>query len=152
RTLPGTDHPNAAYFTRGSGHNEKAQYSERADDYANNMDRLNKKFETARSHVPKPEAVWNGTSKIGVIAYGTSHWAMLESHDQLKKEYGVEIDYLRVRAYPFNRDVHDFIAQHDRVYVVDQNRDGQLRDLIKLDINVNDIPKLRSVRHYNGLP
>ncbi len=152
RTLPGTDHPHASYFTRGSGHNEKAQYSERADDYANNLDRLNKKFETARSHVPKPEAVWNGASKIGVIAYGTSHHAMVEAHDQLEKEYGVKIDYLRVRAYPFNRDVHEFIAKHERVYVVDQNRDGQLRDLIKLDIAAAEVTKLRSVRHYNGLP
>jgi 2-oxoglutarate ferredoxin oxidoreductase subunit alpha len=152
RTLPGNPHPSAAYFTRGSGHNEKAQYSERADDYVNNMERLSRKFETARAHVPKPEMVQTGKSRIGVIAYGTSHWAMVESRDQLRKEYGVEVDYLRVRAYPFNRDVHEFVASHERVYVVDQNRDAQMHTLIKLDVDPHQVTKLRSVRHFNGLP
>ncbi len=152
RTLPGTDHPTAAWFARGSGHNEKSQYSERPDDYVNNLDRLKKKIDTARGFIPKPEVVANGTSKVGVIAYGTSHWAMTESRDQLKREYDVDIDYLRLRAFPFNKEVHDFIANHDRVYVVDQNRDGQLRDLLKLDIDPAQVTKLRSVRHYNGLP
>src|SRR5882757_3832782 len=87
RTLPGTHHPAAAYFTRGTGHNEKAQYSERGDDYQNNMERLDRKFETARTLVPKPEIVANGTSKIGVIAYGTTDFAMRESRDQLTKEF-----------------------------------------------------------------
>src|SRR6201981_1774791 len=124
RTLPGTQHPAAAYFARGSGHNEKAQYSERPDDFEHNMERLNRKFETARSFVPRPE-VQTGKSKIGIIAYGTSHWAISESRDQLRKEYGIETDYLRVRAYPFTREVHEFVKQHDRVYLVEQNRDAQ---------------------------
>ena len=85
RTLPGTDHPAAAYFARGSGHNEKSQYSERPDDYENNMERIDRKFETARSFVPRPEIVTAGKSKIGIIAYGTSHWAMVESRDQLQQ-------------------------------------------------------------------
>ncbi|HUN88486.1 MAG TPA: 2-oxoacid:acceptor oxidoreductase subunit alpha [Terriglobales bacterium] len=152
RTLPGVDHPAGAWFARGSGHNEKAQYSERPDDYVNNLDRLNRKFQTARTFVPKPELVASGTSKIGVIAYGTSHWAMTESRDQLRKEYDFEIDYLRLRSFPFTKEVHDFIAGHDRVYVVDQNRDGQMRDLLKLDLDPSLVTKLRSVRHYNGLP
>jgi 2-oxoglutarate/2-oxoacid ferredoxin oxidoreductase subunit alpha len=152
RTLPGIDHPNGAWFARGSGHNDKSQYSERPDDYVNNVDRLAKKFETARSFVPKPEMVANGTSRVGVIGYGTTHWAMTESRDQLKKEYKIEVDYLRLRAFPFTKEVHDFIASHDRVYIIDQNRDGQMRDLLKLDIDPLQIPKLRSVRHYNGLP
>jgi 2-oxoglutarate ferredoxin oxidoreductase subunit alpha len=152
RTLPGINHPAGAWFARGSGHNEKSQYSERPDDYVNNIDRLLKKFETARQHVPKPQVVANGTSKIGIIGYGTSHWATGESRDQLRQEYKVETDYLRVRAFPFTKEVHDFIASHERVYVVDQNRDGQMRDLLKLDIDTTQIPKLRSVRHYNGLP
>jgi 2-oxoglutarate/2-oxoacid ferredoxin oxidoreductase subunit alpha len=152
RTLPGTDHPAASYFTRGSGHNERAQYSERPDDYQNNLDRLNRKFETARSFVPKPELVTGGTSKIGVIGYGTTHWAMYESGHQLKREYGVDVDYLRVRAYPFNRDLLDFVDKHERIYVIDQNRDGQLLTLIKLDVPATQVPRLRSVRHYNGLP
>jgi 2-oxoglutarate ferredoxin oxidoreductase subunit alpha len=152
RTLPGNNHPAAAWFARGSGHNAKAQYSERPDDYVNNLDRLRKKFETARSFVPRPELVFDEQSKIGIIAYGTTHWAMLESHDQLKREYDLPIDYLRVRAFPFTKEVHDFVASHDRVYVIDQNRDGQLRDLLKLDLDPHLVTKLRSVRHYNGLP
>jgi 2-oxoglutarate ferredoxin oxidoreductase subunit alpha len=152
RTLPGTAHPNAAYFTRGSGHNEKAQYSERPDDYVNNMDRLARKFETARKFVPKPVQEVSGTSKVGIIAYGTTHWALTEACDQLLQENNIATDYLRVRAYPFTQEVHDFIKGHDRVYVVEQNRDAQMFQLIKLDIAADQVTKLRSVLHYNGLP
>ncbi len=152
RTLPGTDHPNAAWFARGSGHNERGQYSERPDDYANNMDRLARKFETARTMVPRPELVRNEGNEIGIIAYGTSHHALVETLDQLQNEYGVKADYLRLRAYPFTRETHDFIAAHKRLYIVDQNRDGQMHELLKLDVAVPEIAKLRSVRHYNGLP
>jgi 2-oxoglutarate/2-oxoacid ferredoxin oxidoreductase subunit alpha len=152
RTLPGTDHPKAAYFTRGSGHNEKALYSERPEDYQNLMERLNRKFETARTLVPAPVVVQTGKSKLGIIAFGTSDFAVMESRDQLKKEYGVEADYLRLRAYPFNKDLRDFAASHDHVYVVEQNRDAQMLSLLKLDLPAGEIPKLRSVRHFNGLP
>jgi len=152
RTLPGTEHPAAAWFARGSGHNEKSQYSERPDDYANNMDRIAKKFETARTLIPRPEIVRNEGNQVGIIAYGTSHHALVETVDQLETEYGVKADYLRLRAYPFTRETHEFIATHRRVYIVDQNRDGQMLELLKLDIAVPDIGKLRGVRHYNGLP
>jgi 2-oxoglutarate ferredoxin oxidoreductase subunit alpha len=152
RTLPGTDHPAAAYFARGSGHNEKAQYSERPDDFERNMERVNRKFETARSFVPRPEMASNGKTKIGIIAYGTSHWAILESRDQLRKEYKVETDYLRLRAYPFTREVHQFVEQHDRVYLVEQNRDAQMLSLLKLDLNAALTPRLRSIAHIHGLP
>ncbi len=152
RTLPGTTHPAGAYFTRGSGHNEKAQYSERADDYVRNMDRLARKFETARSFVPAPVKEIAETSKIGIIAYGTSHWALTESCDQLRKEHNLQADYLRLRAYPFNQDVHEFIKNHDRIYVVEQNRDAQMFQLLKLDVAADQVVKLRSVLHYNGLP
>ncbi|MGE5323124.1 MAG: 2-oxoacid:acceptor oxidoreductase subunit alpha [Actinomycetota bacterium] len=152
RTLPGTQNPAASYFTRGSGHNEKAGYSERPDDYKNNVDRLSRKFDTARKFVPAPVKEISDGSKIGVIAYGTTHWAMVESHDQLAKEYGVKADYLRLRAYPFNQDVHEFIKAHDRVYVVEQNRDGQMHELLKLDVAPDQVVKLRRVLHYNGLP
>ncbi|HXC94140.1 MAG TPA: 2-oxoacid:acceptor oxidoreductase subunit alpha [Edaphobacter sp.] len=152
RTLPGTDHPLAAYFTRGSGHNEKALYTERPDDYFNNMERLSKKFETARSLVPRPEVVQTGKSKVGVIAFGTSDYATRESRDQLRKEYNFETDYLRLRAYPFSREVQEFVASHDRVYVVEQNRDAQMLSLLKLDLPAEEIVKLRSIRHFNGLP
>jgi len=152
RTLPGTDHPAAAYFARGSGHNEKGQYSERPDDFERNMERINKKFETIRSHVPRPEMVSNGKSKIGIIAYGTSHYALMESRDQLRKEYGVETDYMRLLAYPFTREVHEFIDKHERIYVVEQNRDGQMASLLKLDIKPELTPRLRSICHIHGLP
>ena len=152
RTIPGNSHPMSAYFTRGSGHNEKAQYSERPDDYRNNMDRLTRKFENLRDSVPKPQLVVDGTSEIGILAYGTSHWATGESRDQLRKEYRIEVDYLRVRAYPFTADVHDFIARHKRIYVIDQNRDGQMLQLLKLDSTPEEVIKLRSVRNYDGLP
>jgi len=152
RTLPGMDHPAAAYFARGSGHNEKAQYSERPDDFERNMERLNKKFETARSFVPRPEVVTTGKAKIGIIAYGTSHWALLEARDQLRNEYNLEIDYLRLRAYPFTREVHEFIEKHDRVYVIEQNRDAQMLSLLKLDIKPELVTRLRSIAHIHGLP
>jgi 2-oxoglutarate ferredoxin oxidoreductase subunit alpha len=152
RTLPGTDHTAAAYFTRGSGHNEKGQYSERPDDFERNMERINKKFETARSFVPRPEVVANGKSKIGILAYGTSHWAIIECRDQLRNGHKVETDYLRVRSYPFTREVHDFVEQHERVYVVEQNRDGQMATLLKLDIKPELTPRLRSICHIHGLP
>ena len=152
RTLPGTDHPAAAYFTRGTGHNEKSQYSERPDDFEHNMERINRKFETARSFVPRPELMSNGKTKVGIIAYGTSHWAILESRDQLRKEYNIEADYLRIRAYPFTREVHEFIEQHDRVYVVEQNRDAQMQSLLKLDVRPELVMRLRSIAHIHGLP
>jgi 2-oxoglutarate ferredoxin oxidoreductase subunit alpha len=152
RTLPGTDHPAAAYFARGSGHNEKAQYSERPDDFEHNMERINRKFETARSFVPRPELMGPGNAEIGIIAYGTSHWAMLEARDQMLNEYKVEADYLRLRAYPFTREVHEFIEKHKRVYVIEQNRDAQMLSLIKLDIKPELTTKLRSIAHIHGLP
>ena len=152
RTLPGTDHPLAAYFTRGSGHNEKALYTERPDDYVNNMERLSRKFETARTLVPQAEIVQNGKSKIGLIAFGTSDFATRESRDQLLKEFNLDTDYLRIRAFPFNREIHEFVASHDRVYVIEQNRDAQMLSLLKLDLEAKDIVRLRSIRHFNGLP
>ncbi len=152
RTLPGTDHPKAAYFTRGSGHNEKALYTERPDEYQGLMERLGRKFETARTLVPPPEVVQTGKSKIGLIAFGSSDFAVRESRDQLKKEYGLETDYMRLRAFPFSPDVHAFVAAHPRVYVIEQNRDGQMLSLLKLDLPADHITKLRSIRHFDGLP
>jgi 2-oxoglutarate/2-oxoacid ferredoxin oxidoreductase subunit alpha len=153
RTLPGTEHPGAAYFSRGSGHNEKSQYSERPDDFESNMARIDRKFETARLFVPRPELMkGSGKQNIGIIAYGTSHWAILESRDQLRNEYKVETDYLRIRAYPFTSEVEAFIEQHDRVYVVEQNRDAQMQSLLKLDIKPELVTRLRSIAHIHGLP
>ncbi len=150
RTIPGNDMP--PYFTRGSGHNEKGQYSERPDDYVNNMDRLLRKFETARKHVPRPEVEHADNAEIGIIGYGTSHWAIDESRDQLQKEFGVRTGYLRLRAYPFTPELDEFLDRYARIYVVEQNRDAQMLSLIRLDCSPARAAKLRSVLHYSGLP
>ncbi len=150
RTIPGDGMP--SYFTRGSGHNAKAQYSERPDDYVDNMDRLARKFDTARKFVPKPIVDRVDGAKIGIIAYGTTHWAITESRDQLREETDVKTSYYRLRAYPFNDSLVEFIDQHERVYVVEQNRDAQLRQLMKLELSPERCAKLRSVLHYSGLP
>ncbi len=152
RTLPGTKHPAAAYFTRGSGHNDKAQYTEREDDYINNMDRLAHKFEVMRKHVPEPVVEDAEGAKIGFICIGTSDYAVRESCDQLREEYGIAASYLRLKAFPFTQQMIEFIERHERVYVVDQNRDAQLLGLMRLELAAELIAKLRSVRYYGGLP
>jgi 2-oxoglutarate ferredoxin oxidoreductase subunit alpha len=150
RTVPGDGMP--AYFTRGSGHNAKGQYSERPDDYVENMDRLNRKFETARKHVPRPVVDSNPKAKIGLIAFGTSDYATHESRDQLRTETKVETSYFRLRGYPFNEQLAAFVDAHERIYVIEQNRDAQLLQLMKLELTPEQQTKLRSVLHYNGLP
>jgi 2-oxoglutarate ferredoxin oxidoreductase subunit alpha len=150
RTVPGDGMP--PYFTRGSGHNAKGQYSERPDDYVENMDRLARKFETARKYVPKPEIETVSGAKIGIIGYGTSHWAITESRDQLREETDVKTSYFRLRAYPFTEELGAFIDAHERVYIVEQNRDAQLLQLMKLELSPERVTKLRSVLHYSGLP
>ncbi len=152
RTLPGTDHPKASYFTRGTGHDETSAYSESAAVFERNMERLARKLETARSLVPAPELEGTGRARVGVVAYGSSHPAVVESRVQLQKERGVETDYLRVRGYPFSRAVHDFVERHERVYVVEQNRDAQLAALLKLDLAPELAARLRSIAHVHGLP
>ncbi|WP_058185500.1 2-oxoacid:acceptor oxidoreductase subunit alpha [Terracidiphilus gabretensis] len=152
RTLPGTRHNKAAYFTRGSGHNESAGYTEKPEEYLAVMDRLSRKFENARKLVPAPILERNVGSKVGVIAFGTTDFALKESLDEIKKRYNVDVDYLRIRAYPFAHEIHDFVASHERVYIVEQNRDAQLLSLLKLDLPAEQAVKLRSILHYNGLP
>jgi 2-oxoglutarate ferredoxin oxidoreductase subunit alpha len=150
RTLPGTPAP--AFFTRGSGHNEMAQYTERPDDYVKNLDRLARKFDTAKTMVPQPVVDEDSTAKVGIIAFGSSDFAVMESRDQLREEAGLKTSYLRLRAYPFTPGLEDFIRRHDRVYVVEQNRDAQMLSLLRIDIDPVLSVRLRSVLHYNGLP
>src|SRR6201994_3302127 len=152
RTLPGTPHPKAAYFTRGSGHNDAAGYTELSHEYVAVMERLLRKFENSRKHLPAPIAVKNGTSKIGFLAYGSTDFALRESLDQIKNEYKADVDYMRIRAFPFAHEIHDFVASHERVYVVEQDRDAQLASLLKLDLPADQVVKLRSILYYNGLP
>jgi 2-oxoglutarate ferredoxin oxidoreductase subunit alpha len=152
RTLPGTRHPKASYFTRGSGHNDAAKYTENPQEYQALMDRLALKFEKMRALLPAPVVVKGGSSKIGCVAYGSTDCALTESLDQIKQRYGKDVDYMRIRAWPFAHEIHDFVASHDRIYVVEQNRDAQLASLLKLDLPAAQVTKLRSILHYNGLP
>ncbi|HVA33336.1 MAG TPA: 2-oxoacid:acceptor oxidoreductase subunit alpha [Candidatus Baltobacteraceae bacterium] len=150
RTLPGTNHPNAGFFTRGTGHDEEARYSELPDVWQRNLDRLVRKHETARTHVPAP-AIDESGQKIGIIAYGTTHHAVVEARDILRGK-GIDVDYLRLRALPFAPELATFIARHDRVYVIEQNRDGQLYGILRQELPTHLLAKLQSVRHYNGVP
>ena len=139
RTLPGMiDNPAATYFCRGSGHSERATYTEKPEEYKANMDRLARKFETSRRFVPRP-VVSNGSgSPVGVIAYGSSDFAVQEARDLLARR-GIRTDSLRLRALPFG-EVVEFVPSHDRLYVVDQNRDGQMFDLLRLEVG-NERPR-----------
>jgi 2-oxoglutarate ferredoxin oxidoreductase subunit alpha len=152
RTLPGTPHPAAAYFTRGSGHNEKAQYTERPEDYVNNVNRLARKFDSVRRAVPRPVVALDPAARVGLVCYGSSRYAVEESCDQLRREYGFPASWLRLKAYPFTAELNEFIAAHDRVYVVEQNRDAQMRSLMRMDLDPPLCARLRSVLHYDGLP
>ncbi|MGC3996779.1 MAG: 2-oxoacid:acceptor oxidoreductase subunit alpha [Anaeromyxobacter sp.] len=151
RTLPGTEHPRAAYFTRGTGHDEHAAYSESGQVFERNMARLERKLDGARARLPAPVRLGRG-ARVGVIAYGSSDPAVRESQAQLQAEHGLQVDYLRVRGYPFAAEVGAFVAEHERTYVVEQNRDGQLAALLKLDLPPGLVPRLRSIAHITGLP
>ena len=150
RTLPGTDHPAAAYFTRGSGHNADARYTERAEEWSENMERLHRKFETARSLVPEPVVEDNEAASIGVIYFGSTSEAVLEARDILA-ERGVETAALRLRALPVNEVTRAFIERYQRIYVVENNWDGQVAIILK-----NEFPelvgKIHSLAHSDGLP
>ncbi|HET9410358.1 MAG TPA: 2-oxoacid:acceptor oxidoreductase subunit alpha [Candidatus Dormibacteraeota bacterium] len=151
RTLPGTDHPAAGFFTRGSGHDEHARYTENADTYARNMDRLNRKFETARKALPAPVVDESAKSPVGLIAFGSTHVAVVEARGRLA-ESGRTLDYMRIRALPLSPEVAEFVRRHERVYVVEQNRDGQMFDLIRLALPPELTERVRSIRHYDGQP
>ncbi len=151
RTLPGNRHPQSAYFSRGTGHDPDANYSEREDDWMENLDRIKKKMYGARQLLPEPVIQDNPKARVGFVAAGTSHNAVLESMHQLKHEHGIETAYCRVRGVPFRDHTAAFIARYDRVYVIDQNRDGQLRVMLSRqfpEIHVH----LRSVCYYGGMP
>ena len=151
RTLPGTDHPRAAYFTRGTGHDESAGYSEKGDVYERNLARLSRKLDGARTLLPGPVATGGGAD-VGVIAFGSSDPAVRESRAQLEAERRLGVDYLRVRAWPFAPAVHEFVASHRHTYVVEQNRDGQLAALLRLDLDPSLAGRLRPLPRTDGLP
>jgi 2-oxoglutarate ferredoxin oxidoreductase subunit alpha len=150
RTLPGTDHPLAAYFTRGTGHDERAVYSERADDWDANITRLWRKHETAKDILPAPVVQKMKGADIGFIAYGSTDPAIQEARQRLS-EQGVLTDYMRLRALPFSSEVAEFIREHEEVYVIEMNTDGQMCKLLQLEVPDQAI-KLVSLTHNNGLP
>jgi 2-oxoglutarate/2-oxoacid ferredoxin oxidoreductase subunit alpha len=150
RTLPGTEHPLAGYFTRGSGHDENARYTESGEVYARNLDRLARKFETIRAALPDP-VVDGSASPIGIIAFGSTLNAIQEARERLR-EAGLEVDFLRVRALPLNKKVTEFVRGHERVYVIEMNRDGQLYDLLRLHLPADLVGRLSSIRRYDGQP
>jgi 2-oxoglutarate/2-oxoacid ferredoxin oxidoreductase subunit alpha len=167
RTLPGTHHDKAAYFTRGSGHNRRAAYTEKSDEYQYIVDRLAKKWETAKTYVPAPvfcdtqdlkiRELHKGESakavcknKLGIIAYGSSDLSVKEAMFLMGKQ-NLNFDYCRIRAVPFQDSVLDFIKTHERVFVVDQNRDGQMFELLKMEMP-SSATYLTSVKHYDGTP
>ncbi|MFZ5881858.1 MAG: 2-oxoacid:acceptor oxidoreductase subunit alpha [Chloroflexota bacterium] len=151
RTFPGNKHPLAAYFLRGTGHDEHAKYSEDASMWVRNMERLKKKYETAKKYVPAPVLHAKRGATIGIIAYGSTEFAVEEACYLLDKENGIKADFLRVRALPFNKDVQKFIEKHEVVFVVDMNRDGQMHQLLTLEYPTQ-ATKLVSVAYGDGMP
>ena len=151
RTLPGTHPDKGAYFNRGTSRNHFAGYTEKPDEYIDNMERLSKKFETAKQLLPQPEICQGKKiAKIGMIFYGTTSHAITEAIDQLK-EHGLSADTLRIKAFPFNQQLDKFIADHQEVFVIEQNRDAQMKSIIVNECQID--PKiLHSVLHYDGLP
>jgi len=150
RTLPGTKHPAAAYFTRGTGHTEMATYSERPEDWENNLMRLRRKFDTARDLVPAPVVDAAEGARIGIISIGSNHPAIIEARDLLR-EQGVETAYMRLRALPINNTVREFMRSYDRVFVVENNFDGQLHQILLSEEPVCG-GGLVSVARCNGMP
>jgi 2-oxoglutarate ferredoxin oxidoreductase subunit alpha len=149
RTLPGNQYPNSAYFARGTGHDEYANYSEDPDDWTANMDRLKLKFNTAREKVPKPVIETIDGAEIGIIAFGSTDPSIKEARDFLASE-NIKVDYLRLRALPLGKEVISFIQDHKRVYIIEMNRDGQLYSIILTDVPLYS-EKLISITHNDGL-
>jgi 2-oxoglutarate ferredoxin oxidoreductase subunit alpha len=149
RTLPGV-HPKGAYFTRGSGHDKFAKYTEDGDEYQEVLDRIARKVNSARAAVPAPFIKWREGARVGLVSVGGCHGACLEALDILEAD-GLPVDYLRVRGFPFADEVKEFLLTHDRTFVVEQNRDGQLRSLLILETEV-DPARLDSIRSYSGFP
>ena len=154
RTLPGNNHPNSAYFTRGTGHDENAKYSENPKDWENNIERLKRKLDTARQLVPKPvlePAIDEQKSaKVGIIGFGSTKFAINEARGKLAAE-GINTDFMRLRALPINGEVGEFVADHELVYVIELNRDGQMHSILKSEMP-ELATKLVSLAHLDGLP
>ncbi|MGZ9164307.1 MAG: 2-oxoacid:acceptor oxidoreductase subunit alpha [Anaerolineales bacterium] len=151
RTVPGNKHPASAYFTRGTGHDEQARYTEEAPVFLKNMERLKKKYETARSYVPAPVLQATEGATIGIIGFGSTEAAILEAKHQLETEHGIRADFMRIRALPFTQEVSDFVARHDQVFVVEMNRDGQMNQILTMEYPQR-APYFKSVAYGDGMP
>jgi 2-oxoglutarate ferredoxin oxidoreductase subunit alpha len=149
RTLPGV-HPKAAYFTRGSGHTQFGTYTEDSAEYQLVLDRLLKKWATAKRLVPRAKIDATAGSPMGIVSIGSCDGPIVEALGILKA-LGIALDYMRVRSFPFSEDVERFLAAHEMLFVVEQNRDAQLRALLTLETAVEK-SKLRSILHYDGMP
>ncbi len=156
RTLPGIEVDGASYFTRGSGHDEEGKYTESSEVYTRMVDRLSRKWRSIKAAVPsavlEDPRDSDEPAKIGVIAFGTTHWALVEARAQLGEDHGVEFDYLRLRAFPFGQEVEEFLAKHDRVYLIEQNRDAQMFSMFKIELPHTLTNRIRSVLLYDGMP
>ena len=151
RTIPGTHPTKGSYFTRGTSRDEYAVYTEDSDAYHRNMDRLIKKWHTAKDYVPAPHVYQDKNNhKNGILFFGTSTYSSEEAMDILKEE-GIFVDAIRLKSFPFNKTVEDFINQHERVFVIEQNRDAQLKSLLMIELQA-DPKKLISVLNYDGMP
>jgi 2-oxoglutarate ferredoxin oxidoreductase subunit alpha len=149
RTLPGI-HPKGSFFTRGSGHNKLGGYTEDGSEYQEVVDRLLAKWETARTLVPKPEIIYSKSNNAAILTVGSGNGGCKEAIDRLASK-NIDLNYCRVKAFPFSEEVKSFIEKHEVIYVVEQNRDAQLKTLLMLDIEA-DPAKLVSLLHYNGMP
>jgi len=151
RTFPGNKHPLSSYFTRGTGHDEYAKYTEDANTFHRNMERLKNKFETAKQYVPKPVTHLTNGTKVAIMAYGSTESAINEARAQLEKEHGIKADFMRVRAVPFSPEVDEFVKKYDQIFVVEMNRDGQLHQLLSLAYP-KVVNSLKSVAFGDGMP
>ena len=151
RTVPGNKHPTSSYLTRGTGHDENARYTEDATVWQRNMDRLKKKYETARKFVPAPVLYSKPEATIGIVGFGSTEAAILEAIHQLETEHAIQADFLRVRGIPFTQEVTDFIDRYEQVFVVEMNRDGQLNQLLTIEYP-EKAAKFKSVAYGDGLP
>lgn len=149
RTIPGV-HPKGAYFVRGSGHNKSGGYTEDAAEYQDVLDRLKSKFRTAATLVPKPVTRLSGNHRVGILSVGSCDSAINEAIDELETR-GIKVNYMRLRAFPFGHEVEEFLERHEQIFVIEQNRDAQLKSLLTLETHVEKA-KLGSILHYNGLP
>ena len=151
RTIPGNKHPQGSYFLRGTGHDEQARYTEEPEVWHRMMERLKKKYETAKIIVPDPIQYNSRKTRIGILAFGSTEPAILEAREQLEKSHGLKMDFLRLRALPFTEAVSNFVRDHDQMFIIEMNRDGQLNQLLCMEYPAI-ASRFISIAYQDGLP